>query len=68
VTYHTVRFVYPMAIDGGAERREVDGSTDEFGWFTTHELRAMRLGDLVERVVQAEGGLAADEAAGGGAS
>jgi hypothetical protein len=42
----------------------VDGSTDEFGWFTTRELRAMRLGDLVERVVEAEGVLAAEEAAG----
>ena len=32
--YHTVRFVYPMEIIGGAERREVDGSTDEFAWFS----------------------------------
>jgi ADP-ribose pyrophosphatase YjhB (NUDIX family) len=56
VTYHTVRFVYPMAIDGGAERPEIDGSTDEFGWFTPQEIGAMRLGDLVERVVEAGGG------------
>jgi ADP-ribose pyrophosphatase YjhB (NUDIX family) len=54
VTYHTVRFVYPMAIVGGAERREVEGSTDEFGWFEVSELNELPLGDLVERAV-AEG-------------
>ena len=55
VTYHTVRFVYPMEIVGGTERREVDGSTDEIGWFTRDELDAMaaedRLGDLVLRAL-----------------
>jgi 8-oxo-dGTP diphosphatase len=51
VTYHTVRFVYPMEVAGGTERREVDGSTDEFGWFAPDELEGLRLGDLVERVV-----------------
>lgn len=55
VTYHTVRFVYPMEIAGGAERREVDGSTDELGWFGRNELAEMaaedRLGDLVLRAL-----------------
>jgi 8-oxo-dGTP diphosphatase len=55
VTYHTIRFVYPMEIAGGTERREVDGSTDEFGWFTPDELRALTFGDLVERVIATEG-------------
>jgi 8-oxo-dGTP diphosphatase len=54
VTYHTIRFVYPMAVDGGTERREVDGSTDELGWFTLDELGSMTLGDLVERVAETE--------------
>jgi len=54
VTYHTVRFVYPMEIIGGAERPEVDGSTDEFGWFDADELGRLRLGDLVERVLEPE--------------
>jgi len=56
VTYHTVRFVYPMAIDGGTERPEVGGSTDELGWFTPDELRGLAVGDLVERVVGSAGG------------
>ena len=51
VPYHTVRFVYPMAIVGGSERREVDGSTDDIGWFDLDELGAMSIADLVERVV-----------------
>ena len=53
VSYHTVRFVYPMEIVGGAERREVDGSTDEFRWFDADELEGLPLGDLVERVIAA---------------
>ena len=55
VSYHTVRFVYPMAITGGAERRETDGSTDEIGWFAPAELDALaaedRLGDLAARAL-----------------
>ena len=51
VSYHTVRFVYPMAIAGGSERREVDGSTDDLGWFEVDELGAMAIGDLVRRVL-----------------
>jgi ADP-ribose pyrophosphatase YjhB (NUDIX family) len=51
VSYHHVRFVYPMEIVGGAERREVSGSTDEVAWFTPDEVdeleRDGRLGDLV---------------------
>jgi 8-oxo-dGTP diphosphatase len=54
VSYHTVRFVYPMEIGGGTERREVDGSTDELGWFTPDELGSISIGDLVERVLAAE--------------
>ena len=53
VSYHTVRFVYPMEIVGGAERREVGGSTDEIGWFAVDELKGLPLGDLVERVIAA---------------
>jgi 8-oxo-dGTP diphosphatase len=51
VSYHTVRFAYPMEVVGGTERREVDGSTDEFGWFTPGEAEELRLADIVERVV-----------------
>jgi 8-oxo-dGTP diphosphatase len=51
VSYHHVRFVYPMELTGGAERREVDGSTDEFAWLTEAEVDALaaedRMGDLV---------------------
>jgi 8-oxo-dGTP diphosphatase len=54
VTYHTIRFVYPMEIAGGTERPEVDGSTDAFGWFTPEELGGLPLGDLVERVLARE--------------
>jgi ADP-ribose pyrophosphatase YjhB (NUDIX family) len=54
VKYHTIRFVYPMEITGGAERREVDGSTDEFGWFTPSEVDALRLADIVERALGLE--------------
>ena len=54
VRYHTVRFVYPMEVVGGTERREVDGSTDEFAWLEPAELAGLRLGDLVERVLARE--------------
>ena len=52
--HHQVRFVYPMEIVGGAERPEVDGSSDAFGWFTPEELGALTIGDLVERVLKAD--------------
>lgn len=52
IRYHTIRFVYPMEISGGTERREVEGSTDEIGWFSLEELRGVSLGDLVERVAE----------------
>jgi 8-oxo-dGTP diphosphatase len=51
VAFHTVRFVYPMEILGGTERREADGSTDEFAWFALEDVAGLRLGDLVERVL-----------------
>jgi ADP-ribose pyrophosphatase YjhB (NUDIX family) len=51
VGYHAVRFVYPMEFVGGTERREVDGSTDDLGWFTLDELGSLTIGDLVERVL-----------------
>jgi 8-oxo-dGTP diphosphatase len=54
VRYHTIRFVYPMEITGGAERREVDGSTDEFGWFAPSELAGLPLADIVERALGLE--------------
>jgi ADP-ribose pyrophosphatase YjhB (NUDIX family) len=49
VTYHTLRFVYPMEVVAGTERREVDGSSDELGWFDPGELGGLLLGDLVAR-------------------
>ena len=51
VSFHTVRFVYPMEIVGGSERREVDGSTDELGWFGIEELDGLLVGDLAKRVI-----------------
>ena len=54
VTYHTIRFIYPMDVVGGTERREVDGSTDEFGWFTSSEIERLRLADIVERALGLE--------------
>ena len=54
VAYHTIRFVYPMEVVSGTERREVDGSTDELGWFTLDDLGSMSIGDLVERVLAEE--------------
>lgn len=54
VMYHTIRFVYPMEIVGGAERPEVYGSTDEFRWFALDELQGLALGDLVDRVIAAD--------------
>jgi 8-oxo-dGTP diphosphatase len=54
VKFHTIRFVYPMEIVGGAERREVDGSTDEFGWFNPPEVEGLRLADIVERALELE--------------
>jgi 8-oxo-dGTP diphosphatase len=54
VRYHTIRFVYPMEVTGGTGRREVDGSTDEFGWFTAGEVEGLRLADIVERALGLE--------------
>lgn len=45
--YHQVRFVYPMEVVGGAERVEVDGSTDAFGWFGADELAELPIVGLV---------------------
>jgi 8-oxo-dGTP diphosphatase len=54
IRYHTVRFVYPMDILGGTERREADGSTDAFAWFLPDELSGIAVGDLVSRVLAAQ--------------
>jgi 8-oxo-dGTP diphosphatase len=54
VRHHQIRFVYPMEIVGGAERAEIGGSSDLFGWFTTEELASLRLGDLVRRLLASE--------------
>ena len=54
VRYHTVRFVYAMEVVGGAERPEVDGSTDEFGWFTPAQVKHLRLAGIVERALGLE--------------
>jgi hypothetical protein len=43
-----------MEVVGGTERREVDGSTDEFGWFTEDEVGGLRLADIVERALGLE--------------
>ncbi|HEX4897114.1 MAG TPA: NUDIX domain-containing protein [Candidatus Limnocylindrales bacterium] len=53
VRYHHVRFVYPMAVVGGEERLEVDGSTDAFEWVPLEAVRELPLGDLVTRVLEA---------------
>jgi 8-oxo-dGTP diphosphatase len=54
VRYHTIRFIYPMEAIGGRERPELDGSTDELGWFTDGELEGLRLADIVERALDLE--------------
>lgn len=51
VSYHHVRFVYPMTVVRGAERLEVDGSTDAFDWVPIVEVPSWPIGDLVERVL-----------------
>ena len=51
VSYHHVRFVFPMSVVGGEERLEVDGSTDAFEWVSMADVEARPLGDLVERVL-----------------
>jgi ADP-ribose pyrophosphatase YjhB (NUDIX family) len=58
VSYHQVRFVYPMELTGGAERREVDGTTDQCAWFTHEELSDIPIGTLVERAIAAGDGRA----------
>jgi 8-oxo-dGTP diphosphatase len=47
VSFHHVRFVYPMEVVGGADRIEVDGSTDAFGWFDRAELAELPVVGLV---------------------
>jgi ADP-ribose pyrophosphatase YjhB (NUDIX family) len=54
VSYHTIRFIYPMEVVGGTERPEVGGSTDQFGWFTPSEIETLRLADIVERALGLE--------------
>jgi 8-oxo-dGTP diphosphatase len=54
VSYHTIRFIYPMEITGGAERPEVGGSTDEFGWFAPAEIESPRLADIARRALGLE--------------
>jgi 8-oxo-dGTP diphosphatase len=56
VSFHTIRFVYPMEVVGGAERRETDGSTDDFGWLAPEQLAGLMLADLVEHVLVADRG------------
>lgn len=66
VSYHQVRFVYPMTVAGGEERLEVDGSTDAFEWVPLERVGDLPLGDLVERALAALAGSAgapADEPA-----
>lgn len=53
VPFHSVRFVYPMEITGGAERPETGNSTDAIGWFSDAELKALWIADIAERVVVA---------------
>ena len=71
VAYHHVRFVYPMQVIGGAERREVDGSTDEFAWLTEAEVEALaaedRTGELVVEALRRFSGDGPDPARGRGA-
>ena len=51
VSYHHVRFVFPMTVVGGEERLEVEGSTDAFEWVPVATVRDRPLGDLVDRVL-----------------
>ena len=53
VSYHHVRFVFPMRVVGGEERLEVDGSTDAFEWVPLADVPSRSLGDLVERALAA---------------
>lgn len=57
VRYHHVRFAYPMAVTGGEERLEVDGSTDAFDWVPLVAVADLDLGDLVPRALAALPGL-----------
>ena len=54
VKYHTIRFVYSMEITGGAERVEVDGSTDAFAWCSRAQMEELPLADIVERALGLE--------------
>jgi 8-oxo-dGTP diphosphatase len=47
ISYHHVRFVYPMEVVGGSERMEVDGSTDACGWFTVQQIADLPVVGLV---------------------
>ena len=44
--YHGIQVVYRARIVGGELRDEVDGSTDQAGWFAPDEVRALPLVDL----------------------
>lgn len=57
VTYHTVQFVYPMEIVGGAERPEVGGSTDRFAWFDAEGLATIARDGHAGRLVARTFGL-----------
>jgi hypothetical protein len=41
-----------MAVVGGEERLEVDGSTDAFEWVPLEAIAELPLGDLVTRVLE----------------
>lgn len=44
---HALRIIYRAQITGGTLRNEVDGSTDEAGWFTPSEVDALQQVKLI---------------------
>jgi ADP-ribose pyrophosphatase YjhB (NUDIX family) len=52
VRFHHVRFVYPVEVVGGAERVEVDGSSDGFGWFDDEAIAGLDRLWIVDDVLE----------------
>jgi 8-oxo-dGTP diphosphatase len=53
-TFVQLSYVYAMVIVGGVERREIDGSTDELGWFSEEELVELPIVGLVGLALRSE--------------
>lgn len=48
IPLHSLRIIYSAHITGGKLRVERNGSTDDVGWFTPHELQTLQCVSLVE--------------------